>query len=290
MQIKRVLNQILPYYIKHKTYSIRNYMQVLRELKEFTSLKRLDCDINNLRPFKDLSLADIITSKELITDWEGSKKEIDNFDIPITRGGVNLGDRRALYYLIRQLKPKSVLEIGTFIGASTINIAVALLKNQKENNLEVNFTSVDITDVNSTSKKPWLKNGTKYSAIQMINELKCGTFVKFVTESSFRYLEKCQKKYDFIFIDGNHSASNAYQDIIFSLKLLNKNGIILLHDYFPNEKPLWFDGSIIYGPYRATKRIIEEGSDLIVLPLGSLPWETKLESNITSLALLLRKN
>jgi len=65
--------------------------------------------------------------------------------------------------------------------------------------------------------------------------------------------------------------------------------MILLHDYFPEMKPLWSDGSVFPGPFLAVNRLVKEGADLVALPLGSLPWPTKLQSNVTSLALLLRK-
>jgi hypothetical protein len=80
-----------------------------------------------------------------------------------------------------------------------------------------------------------------------------------------------------------------YQEIALALKLLNKNGILLLHDYFPNNMPLWSNGYSIPGPYLAVSRIISEETNLEILPLGELPWETKLNSRITSLAILTKK-
>src|SRR5258708_7087950 len=137
----------------------------------------MDCDTKNLRPIKGLSLSDILNSEEIHIDWKESKIKIDIFEILDGTGGVNPGDRRAIYYLISKLKPISVLEIGTHIGASTIHIASALFSNQKGN--DINLTTLDIRDVNSTLEKPWIEFGSKYSPIQMINELKCGAFVKF---------------------------------------------------------------------------------------------------------------
>src|SRR2546430_6217516 len=40
--------------------------------------------------------------------------------------------RRAIYYLVRHLRPRSVLEIGTHLGASTVHIAAALRKVQED--------------------------------------------------------------------------------------------------------------------------------------------------------------
>jgi hypothetical protein len=45
---------------------------------------------------------------------------------------------------------------------------------------------------------------------------------------------------------------------------------------------------VIGGPFLAIERFKEEGAPLTVLPLGELPWPTKLGSNTTSLALLLQ--
>jgi len=160
---------------------------------------------------------------------------------------------------------------------------------QVKNGKKVNLISIDIADVNSTVTKPWLEYGTKFSPVEMINKLNYGSFVNFVADTSLHYAANCTQKFDFIFLDGSHAASIVYQEIPLALKLLNQNGVILLHDYFPGMKPLWSDGTVIPGPYLATERLSKEGINLVVLPLGKLPWPTKQSSNVTSLALLLRK-
>ena len=61
---------------------------------------------------------------------------------------------RQLFYLIIFMKAKTVLEIGTHIGASTINIAAALsAANPKVGS---RLVTVDVQDVNSEKNKPWL--------------------------------------------------------------------------------------------------------------------------------------
>jgi len=220
--------------------------------------------------------------------WSDLKKKIDRFTIPDGTGGVNPGDRRAIYYLISKLKPSSVLEIGTHIGASTLHIASALYMSQIRNGNNATLTTVDIADVNSPVEKPWEKYGTSKSPLEMIQALNYGSFVEFIADTSLHYAANCERRFDFIFLDGDHSARTVYQEIPVALNLLNQNGVILLHDYFPNMKPLWSNGSVIPGPFLATERLRKEGANLTVLPLDKLPWLTKLQSNITSLALLLR--
>ncbi|HXG23382.1 MAG TPA: class I SAM-dependent methyltransferase, partial [Chthonomonadales bacterium] len=256
-----------------------------RELKQLYTAEQAECKADNLRHKRDLSLSDIFNSHEIESMWFDSEKEIKQFSIPDGTGGVNPGDRRAIYYLISAIKPKSVLEIGTHIGASTIHIASALRKTSGEKG---NLTTVDIADVNSRTEKPWLKYGTTHSPIEMINKLGYASFVEFVTDTSLNYAANCQRSFDFIFLDGDHAAKTVYQEIAVALNLLNQDGVILLHDYFPNMKPLWSNGAVIPGPFLATERFRREGVNVTVLPLGRLPWPTKLESHVTSLALLLR--
>lgn len=160
--------------------------------------------------------------------------------------------------------------------------------NQCEDGKHANLVSVDIADVNDPVSKPWLKYGTNHSPVEMIEKMYFRSFVEFTRDTSLNYLDRCEQKFAFIFLDGDHSAKTVYREIPTAMKLLKKNGLILLHDYFPNLKPLWSNGSVIPGPFFVTERLKAEGAKLMVLPLGELPWPTKLQSNITSLALLLR--
>jgi hypothetical protein len=122
----------------------------------------------------------------------------------------------------------------------------------------------------------------------MITELGYGGFVDFVTNDSLSYLAGCRSRFDLIFLDGDHSARTVYQEIPASLKLLNRDGVIFLHDYFPDLKPLWSDVAVIPGPFLATDRLRKEGAKLDILPLRRLPWPTKVQSHATSLAVVLR--
>jgi predicted O-methyltransferase YrrM len=280
MRLTKYMAHMLPSFILNK---IRLY----KELKQLDAVQRLECKTDNLRHKSGLILSEIFCSQEIESMWLGSEKEIRQFGIPDGTGGVNPGDRRAIYYLISAIKPISVLEIGTHIGASTIYIASALHKNQIECGRNANITTVDITDVNSPIKKPWVKYGTTHSPIEMIEKLGCASFVEFITDNSLNYAANCKRRFDFIFLDGDHTAMTVYQEIPVALKLLGQNGVILLHDYFPDLKPLWSDGSVIPGPFLAIERLRKENANVTVLPLGDLPWPTKLQSHVTSLALLL---
>ena len=283
MRFKEIIAQIMPSFMRAE-------IVLRKDLKQLHTIQRLECRIDNLRHKDTLSLDGIFDSHEVEGMWSDSEKEISQFIIPDGSGGVNPGDRRAIYYLISVLQPLSILEIGTHIGASTLYIASALYKSQIRKGKKAKLTTVDTVDVNSATEKPWLKYGTTHSPLEMVNKLNYGYFVEFVTDTSLQYAASCEQKFDFIFLDGDHSAKTVYQEIPVALSLLNQNGVILLHDYFLNMYPLWSNGSVIPGPFLATERLREEGSNFMILPLGELPWPTKLQSNITSLALLLNNS
>jgi len=286
MKVKNVLLKIMPTIIK----SVLKANKRKKEKKDLNLMNKIDCDTSALLSANKVDLSKIFNSEKIQSSWIQTKKEIDFFNIPDNAEGVNPGDRRAIYFLIRYFKPNSVLEIGTHIGASTVHIALAIRKNQLEDKTKPYLKTLDIKDVNSISEKPWLQYGIKKSPFEMIRNLQCETFVEFLTDTSLNYFETNDEKFDFIFLDGDHSAKTVYKEIPLALKKLNKGGIILLHDYFPNGKPLWVNKSTILGPYLATERHIANGAPISIMPLGNLPWPTKLNSNTTSLALLLKKS
>ena len=110
--------------------------------------------------------------------------------------------------------------------------------------------------------------------------------MKFVRADSIEYLRNTDETFDFVFLDSSHLARLVYQEIPLALRVLEDGGSVLLHDYFPGNRPLWSDGELVPGPYLAIKRLRAEGAELDVLPLGALPWPTKLGSDVTSLGLL----
>ncbi|MGQ2984680.1 class I SAM-dependent methyltransferase [Flavobacterium sp.] len=255
------------------------------EKKHLHSVNKIHCDTDDLLGADNVRLKEIFEDPELRKSWDEAKVGLEAFLFPETSGGVNKGDRRALFYIINKFRPFSVLEIGTHVGASTLQIASAL---NTVHGTNAKLTTVDILDVNDEAGKRWLKFGTKFSPLQNITKSGFHDFVKFVNSPSIPFAESCNERFDLIFLDGSHQSDVVYREIPMALNLLNKNGIILLHDYFPDMKPLWSNGNVIPGPYLAVNRLIKEGMKAHVIPFGELPWNTKLNSNITSLAILVK--
>ena len=254
---------------------------------ELRRIKKIACDPSFLKDIKQKELDDIFSSPSIEQEWIKEREEINLLKITDRAHGVNHGDRRALYYLIKHFNPHSVLEVGTHIGASTVHIALALKKNGGS---ERKLISLDIYDVNSLNTKIYSHLGVTHAPLEMMRKIGCDGFVKFITCPSLEYMKTCDSKFDFIFLDGDHSAKTVYREIVYASRLLNKNGTILLHDYFPSLKPLWSNGYVVFGPCLAVCRLIDEGVPINAMPLGMLPWPTKMNSNRTSLALLSRND
>ncbi len=247
---------------------VRNAWRRRDEVRALSHEPRVPCDATNLT-------TDIPT-----LNTEGWDVAIQAGLIEQKAGAVNPGDRRAIYALTRSRKPKAVLEIGTNVGGSTVMFALALKKDGGK------LVTVDIEDVNGPAGP--CARAKVARPIEAIRKIDCESVVNFVTQDSLEFLRDCREKFDLIFLDGRHDAYQVYREIPLALKLLNPNGLILLHDVFPNLQPLWSNRKVIPGPWLAVERFQREGADIKAVPLGALPWPTKLGSNITSLAYLVR--
>ena len=259
-----------------------------RDRRELAALPRASGDVSLLRAADSLRPADIFAA-EPTAAWRAAQAEFNAAAIGHLTGGVNPGDQRAIFELIRYLKPRSVLEFGTHIGASTVHIALALRQLMEEDpRVPRDLTTVDIIDVNDPVRRHWEKFGSRQSPAAMLEQIRADDLVTFCAEPGLEFARKTQRKFDLIFLDGNHAATAVYQEIPAALGMLAPNGVILLHDYFPGVKPLWADSVPIQGPALAVQRLRADGMAIEVIPLGALPWPTKKGTNITSLALAAR--
>lgn len=276
--MKQALKAIFPESFFNKARKIKDELHFITLLPEKSY-------IENLRAGYSVCLPDIYTDTQIKAAWDEDHKVITAlYGNDDSAGGVNPGDRRALYYLIMAFKPLNILEVGTHIGASTLHIARAL----KQLGQGGCVTSADIVDVNNPETGAWKSAELKYSPKGFAEALECADHVEFYCGPCLKLMNTTQQSYDFIFLDGDHSAKSVYQEVNAALPLLTKGGMILLHDYYPDSKALYPDGNIINGPYRAMKRIMQENPEIQVLPLGELPWPTKQGTNYTSLALVLK--
>jgi predicted O-methyltransferase YrrM len=262
---------------------ILDWIRKTRDWLGLAASPRQSLDSENLRAADTLVLGDIFANRDITFAWEQDSKVIrDVYGEEDKMGGVNPGDRRALYYLILALEPKKVLEVGTHIGASTLHIARAL----KRLNQGGRVTTVDIMDVNHSVQGAWKQLGLPKPPREYAQQLECLDQIDFKRGASLQLMHTTNERYDFVFLDGDHSARAVYQEVGAALSLLNPEGVILLHDYYRGGKSLYSGSVTIWGPFHALERLRKEEPAVNIVPLGHLPWPTKQNTCFTTLALL----
>jgi predicted O-methyltransferase YrrM len=268
--------------------AMRSVVIRLRDQWRLARQDAVPCDASRLAPLELASLHAFFADATIDEEWPQVLEEVELFEIATSAGGVNLGDRRALYYLVRALRPARVLEIGTHIGASTIHIAAALRRNAALDGPAPDLTTVDVIDVNDAAIRQWERYGSLWAPGAMIERLGLSGGVRFVNRSSLDFLADAGPRYDLIFLDGDHRAATVYRELPAALRRTAPGGVVVLHDYFPDGRPLWPRDLVIPGPWLAVERLRREGAPLRVLPFGRLRWPTKLGRTVTSLAAVVK--
>lgn len=288
----RWIKTLVPAALKQR---YRNSREMARERRALAELPVARCDLSRLGRLDSSRLASFWKDPSITFGWLEDCPRVACLDLPHMTGGVNPGDQRALYHLVMGLGPRRVLEIGTHIGCSTVHLALALQRTANVagqaarlsgQSSSLHLTTADIRDVNDPVRQPWKDYGSKHSPRQMLERLGLDAGARFEVADSLDYLQTGADTFDLIFLDGLHEATRVYQEVPLALKRLRPGGFLLLHDYFPEGRPLWSNGVILPGPFLAVQRFRAEGAAFRVLPLGALPWPTKLGSNRTSLALV----
>lgn len=216
--------------------------------------------------------------------WQRVAADLRSLGIHEQTGGVNPGDRRALHAIVARLRPASILEVGTHIGASTITLAASV----QQLAFDSHVTTVDIVDVNCATG-PWRQAGLGACPQELLSRIDASHLVDFHTDSSHAFLAETPKRFELVFLDGSHTAAAVYRELPLAFRHLAPGGWIVLHDYFPHLQRLWKRGELIHGPWLAAERLRREGTQLNIVPFGELPWPTKGASQLTSLAALARR-
>jgi predicted O-methyltransferase YrrM len=257
-------------------------LQIRRERLRLKRMPREAFDAERLGTTMRRSLMQALHSSSLSRAWLRDEDQISHV-MPFADidGGICPGERRALYQLVASFKPARVLEIGTHIGASTLAIARSLATHSGPG---AHLTTVDIADVNDPAHGAFARLG-RASPRESLARAELSDRVTFIAKPSSEFLQETDERFDLIFLDGDHAAPAVYREFAQALKCLAPNGAILLHDFYPEGRPLYPIGSIEPGPVVAAERITAECEVIGFLPLGELPWEAKQGVRMTSLAL-----
>ena len=155
--MKKVIRKLIPKLIVNLLKDYYNKIQI-------NKIPQINCNTDNLIKINREEIVKLLNSSESDLSWEVDKMKLERFQFSDLSGGINPGDQRALYYLLKYFNPSNILEIGTHLGYSTIISAIAL----KDAQASGNITTVDILDVNDEIITPWVNYNSKYSPQEMV--------------------------------------------------------------------------------------------------------------------------
>ena len=152
-----------------------------------------------------------------------------------------------------------ILEIGSFEGKSTIWFLDNLLRNEKSTITCVdpwNKYSQDEDSFNSYSKEETQWDFRSHYETFLFNINLSGKKNQVIVKKGYSHtlLPKMiteEKKYDLIFVDGNHTSPFVLTDAVMGWYLLKENGIIVFDDY------LWGDPGSTNSPKIAIDSFVE---------------------------------
>ncbi len=144
---------------------------------------------------------------------------------------------RILKMIVRMIRPKNILEVGTFSGYSAISMAEGLSEDGMLYTFEINDELEDFT-------RGWIEGS------------KVGNKIRFLIGDAIKEAPRLGIKFDLVFLDGNkRTYTQAYE---MSLKVLNPGGFILV------DNTLW-DGHVLEAPKKDDRQTeeIEKFNDFL---------------------------
>jgi predicted O-methyltransferase YrrM len=160
-------------------------------------------------------------------------------------------------------KPMSALQIGAYTGDATVWLFENIIGHNEESSL------VDV-DTWEGSEEPEHAQ-MNWQSVEMIYDARTAKFGKRLCKNkmtSDEFFESNSAVYDFIYVDGDHTAASVLKDGISAVKFIAPGGIIAFDDY------LWRSGKgAAYDPYPAINAIMLCFSDKFdVIEAGLQVW------------------
>jgi hypothetical protein len=178
-------------------------------------------------------------TKEELTQWLRDEAGVNHhswFGENLKVGGLEIQQVPEEYveylWFLKNNKFKNYLNVG--IGKGGSFLVETFIQENLESSTAIDNSSYWQQDQKESiiEKIEWLKNNTT-------------TSIEFYDADSKEWLINCNKKFDIIFIDGDHSYEGVKNDYINSLPLLEDNGYMIFHDIAsvgcPGVVKLWQD-------------------------------------------------
>jgi predicted O-methyltransferase YrrM len=164
-------------------------------------------------------------------------------------------------------KPLKCLQIGAYTGDATVWLFENILSNT-----ESHLTDVDTWEGSNESEHKKMD----WQSVEEVYDAKTKSYsdkesLLKVKTTSDEFFESNSELYDFIYIDGDHTASSVLKDGINAVKFLSPKGVIAFDDY------LWRSGKgETYDPYPSINAIMTAfKDDFDLIEIGLQVWLKK---------------
>ena len=167
----------------------------------------------------------VISINDLTDDSEPEMDEVVHAD-----GNVSEEELKCIAKIVKFHQPKTIFEIGTFDGRTTLNMAL----NAKEAKIytldlpqdEIHSTSFRIKKADHSFIKK------DFSGSRFIDRPEKERITQIYADSAKYNYDELAGQVDFVFIDGAHTYEYVLSDTANARKLLrNGKGVLLWHDY-----------------------------------------------------------
>ena len=176
-----------------------------------------------IRPLRDVAAGDLAAFAEPaerlaeLPALPSYRAALDYFSAYPARALTSPGSRAAMYHLVKALKPKLTLEIGTFHAGTTEVIARALWANGGGHLLTIDpFGAERVPPILAT----WPAELARNVDFLAINSMEL-----------FIHFDSIEPKLDLSFVDGNHAYAYALYDLTLAAKWTRPGGVIIVDDY-----------------------------------------------------------
>jgi len=220
------LQSALHFLAKYKYFGIRKFYWIV--VRKTESLKQLLLDNQGLFPRAHQSIIKRNISRSIIQRFSGDEGQ----NINTTQFFLGFG---LLHYsLVRNTRPKRILCVGSRKGYIPVLLALACKDN--------NYGQVDFVDAGfdeSDTGKNWSGVGfwKKVDPQDHFGHLGVESFITTHVMTTAAYARKnARKKYQYIYIDGDHSYEGAKLDYSLFWPPLEKGGFMSFHDVVAKGK------------------------------------------------------
>lgn len=164
-------------------------------------------------------------------------------------------DRKFLNGVVREVKPKKVLEIGVFAGMSSAIILNAIKDFNDSFLYSVDYNTLLYSD--NTKKSGFILDKEEYRDLLNRHKLYTGGVTA-------KFIEEIGQDIDLCFIDAAHINPGEFMDILMVLPYLKKNAVLIIHDVanhtfsYKNNKLVYTCG-VLFSALKGRKIIPNDG-------------------------------